>query len=827
LLKPLSQWITRLVPNAGQRRRCSSRLFRQSVSLEWRTLLAAGWTQRGGNAQNSNYQNVSFDPAQLQAGWSSTLGAGAVAIDSNFVYLTSYEWNSATYERYHLLALDRDTGVVAWNTAITGNTSSGISAPSVGDGVVYVSRAGHSIYSGVEAPHIFGVDAASGAIMSDRVVSAQWGYTDRPVVADHQLIATDGYYGGISSFDLPSFTKSWHVGGWQLKSPLAAVDDQYVYAYENQVFQRDSGSLSTIVHPLGYSVSQPMVAPSGAVIYSGSKTTGADFQSAVFAVDGDSHNVLWTWNLPAGYGEPTAKAVGNGVIAVVSGQRLFVLNESTGALDHSWFLPYSPGSQLVLTNNTAFVESNEWSRYDVHAIDLDTGHQVWSYSEQNDSFYYPSVDLALSGGQLILSVQGTIRSFSVPHLSPDAEAGADQVSTEYSTVNFDGSASSDPQNDALNYQWDFGDGTTGSGVAPTHVYLDNGVYTATLTVTNSAGDSDSDFVIVSVDNKTPTAQASGPSSGEYGQTRTFLFSASDPSPIDAASDFGYVVSWGDGSPDEYVTSGTSLALDHTYLVSGSLTVSVKVTDKDGAVSVPVTRSIKISSAGVISGVLQVVGTNGADTILLAPTSTGTGLTVNVNGQVLGPFTGLTGVIVYALNGDDTVRLLRSAGRRIRRSITTPTTILGGWGNDTVDGSLAAAPLLQVGGAGNDTLTGGSGRDILIGGFGIDSLSGGSGMDMLIGDATTFDESPHALKTLQAEWIHTKSRYTDRIKHLSGVTAGGANGTHILSSSTVINDGSRDQLRGGFGVDWYIAHTEANSDVLVDFDRRRDQKVFWI
>jgi hypothetical protein len=54
----------------------------------------------------------------------------------------------------------------------------------------------------------------------------------------------------------------------------------------------------------------------------------------------------------------------------------------------------------------------------------------------------------------------------------------------------DGSGSSDVEAGTLLYQWNFGDGGTGAGVQPAHTYADNGVYTATLTVTDAAGATD-------------------------------------------------------------------------------------------------------------------------------------------------------------------------------------------------------------------------------------------------------------------------------------------------------------------------------------------------
>jgi glucose/arabinose dehydrogenase len=67
--------------------------------------------------------------------------------------------------------------------------------------------------------------------------------------------------------------------------------------------------------------------------------------------------------------------------------------------------------------------------------------------------------------------------------APTAVASADVTSGPTPlTVHFDGSRSTDPDNDALTYSWNFGDGTTGTGVSPTHTYSSNGQFNAVLTV---------------------------------------------------------------------------------------------------------------------------------------------------------------------------------------------------------------------------------------------------------------------------------------------------------------------------------------------------------
>lgn len=65
-------------------------------------------------------------------------------------------------------------------------------------------------------------------------------------------------------------------------------------------------------------------------------------------------------------------------------------------------------------------------------------------------------------------------------------------------VNFDGSASRDPDGSRLAYAWAFGDGTRGRGRSISHTYKSPGRYYATLTVTDTDGDKDVFVVEVTV-----------------------------------------------------------------------------------------------------------------------------------------------------------------------------------------------------------------------------------------------------------------------------------------------------------------------------------------
>jgi uncharacterized delta-60 repeat protein len=425
-----------------------------------------------------------------------------------------------------------------------------------------------------------------------------------------------------------------------------------------------------------------------------------------------------------------------------------------------------------------------------------------------DSFTYKASDGSLQSA--VVTVAITVQPVQD---SPVANAGPDQTVNEAQVVTFSGSGS-DPDGDTLTYSWNFGDGGTANSANATHTYLDNGVYTATLTVDDGHGHIATDTLIVTVNNVAPTASLSGPATAVRGQERTFSFSASDVSPADAGGTFGYLIDWGDGTTSTTSGPASGVQLSHTWTASGSYTVTITVTDKDGG-SGSASQPIAVNAIELQNGDLVVGGTTAGETITIQPANSTGGLRVLFNGIDQGVFTPTGDVIVYAQAGDDTVEFPTARIGSTTYRVNRPVFAFGGDGNDTLNASAMAVGVVLVGGAGADTLTGGTGDDILMGGLGADVLHGGSGEDVLIGGITDYDANLAALRALRTEWVRTDAAYATRIAHLRGQQTGGLNGAYVLTGATIHDDNAIDDLWGEGNNDWFLHQTGTFADRVND------------
>ncbi|MDM8547973.1 PKD domain-containing protein [Candidatus Venteria ishoeyi] len=108
--------------------------------------------------------------------------------------------------------------------------------------------------------------------------------------------------------------------------------------------------------------------------------------------------------------------------------------------------------------------------------------------------------------------------------APIAVAGPDQSVCTHSPVYFDGKQSRDTDGVVNAYAWNFGDGNTGGGAAPTHLYAMPGQYQVNLTITGDqyghCANTHSDSLQVTV-LAAPSAELSAPNHAPQNQVVTF------------------------------------------------------------------------------------------------------------------------------------------------------------------------------------------------------------------------------------------------------------------------------------------------------------------
>jgi len=196
----------------------------------------------------------------------------------------------------------------------------------------------------------------------------------------------------------------------------------------------------------------------------------------------------------------------------------------------------------------------------------------------NEKICYCS-SLTQGNHQIFLKIQNSFDEWSeeaeaslLIHCRPVADAAGPYFGYVHEELFFDGSASYDPEGSALTYLWDFGDGTDESGVSPSHVYEESGVYTAVLTVADEYHAVHQAQTEVTIVDSSPVADAGGPYSGVVNQLLCFSGLGSFDIEGDIVS---YQWDFDDGE------SGNGATITHTYSEAALYFVSLTVVDEDG------------------------------------------------------------------------------------------------------------------------------------------------------------------------------------------------------------------------------------------------------
>jgi PKD repeat protein len=229
---------------------------------------------------------------------------------------------------------------------------------------------------------------------------------------------------------------------------------------------------------------------------------------------------------------------------------------------------------------------------------------------------------------------------------PNADPTASFTSTTNGrTATFDARGSSDPEGPIASYAWNYGDNSAaGSGAQPSHPYAAAGTYPVTLTVTDSAGATNS-------------------------VTQQVTVTDPPPGPVDFVVDsFGRTTSNGWGSADTggaWTTSGTAA----NFAVSGG----------SGAITLPAagqTRSVWLGSTTRTDTDLRF-------TLSLDKVPTGSGAYLDVVGRRVGTNTEYRARMIMQSTGRIIVQLTALRGSAtavaLAPAVTLPTSVTYGAG----------------------------------------------------------------------------------------------------------------------------------------------------
>ncbi|WP_406648052.1 PKD domain-containing protein [Aliisedimentitalea scapharcae] len=322
------------------------------------------------------------------------------------------------------------------------------------------------------------------------------------VVAPGQAVTFEG--GGSNPSDSPITRYRWSFGDGTLAQSVRAT---HVYAQPGQyraVLRVEDDSQ----HPCNFGVATRLVAVNFAPVAEAGTDQSAVVDQPVFLSGAASYDVdgavgAWQWDMGDGTvlnGTNVSHIYRDSGVYTV---RLTVTDNSgvanASAVDHLQISVNAPPVPVfaipdrpVSVSEAALLDAGASSDADGQILSY-----IWDFGD-GASGEGPLVTYAWTqAGEFTVTLtvidnsgtasalQSTTRVVRVD-AAPVANAGADQF-VSASEVQFDGAGSADPDGTITEWLWDFGDGSTGQGPNPRHVYARPGVYEVSVRVRDDSG----------------------------------------------------------------------------------------------------------------------------------------------------------------------------------------------------------------------------------------------------------------------------------------------------------------------------------------------------
>jgi hypothetical protein len=363
-----------------------------------------------------------------------------------------------------------------------------------------------------------------------------------------------------------------------------ASDGTYVLELTADDTALQSSDTVTVVVEAASALDALAVTPADVTLFTGAtqvfSATGTDQY-------GDPIAVNVTWSATGG----TINPAGSYTAGNVAGAFIVTATEGTVSGTANVTLNASPptavaggpyvgveGSPIGLDGSGSTDANNDIVSYD---WDLDNDGAFDDATGVNPTFG------AASSGVFTIGLQVTdadgasdtdTTTVTVSNVGPVAVAGGPYSGNQGVNVALDGSASSDPGNDIVSYEWDLdNDGAfdDASGVTAIFNSASNGVFTIGLRVTDADAASATDTTTVTINNEVPIADAGGPYSGDQGTDIALDGSGSSDPGNDIVS-----YEW-DLDNDGAFDDATGVNATFGAGAAGVFTIRLQVTDADG------------------------------------------------------------------------------------------------------------------------------------------------------------------------------------------------------------------------------------------------------
>jgi PKD repeat protein len=483
------------------------------------------------------------------------------------VYIGSgYGGPSPSSDTHEVYALNATDGTERWTHGLSGEIDSG---PAYADGILYVASRGGDL-------------AALNATTGNEVWNVTGSdFRGSPVVVGNTVYVSDFGNGTVHAFDADDGTQRWEYvspEGTLYATPF--VWNNFVYYGSGShlwAVEQPAPSISNVnlTNPSGQDVTitfdSDTQLTNASVSLSGPESatlTETDFSESS---SGGTYTYTYTYSGSSDgtYTATVDTAEGSGGVDGATGESDSVLVDTTpptADAGANGSVPFDSAASFDGTNSTDNDQIASYS-WDFGDGNTTTGSTV-SHTYGTAGDFTVTLTVTDASGN---SDSDTITVTAEDTAAPTAEAGSNQTVAEDTSVSFDGSSSTDNVG-VTGYTWVFGDGTTATGVSPTHTYADPGTYTVTLDATDDNGNTGTDTVTITVTDATdPTAEAGA--NQTVGEDTVTTFDAS------SSTDNGQISSYSWDFGDGNTTTGVSPT--HTYADPGTYTVTVTVTDAGG------------------------------------------------------------------------------------------------------------------------------------------------------------------------------------------------------------------------------------------------------